>query len=253
MAAPDWAPRQSDVEEQHAGNGGVNGSAADTPQEYIDLDDPRLTSEKIDVNLEGSVYKMPAPPPDGRYRVKLKLARPRRDNKEVDYYAAQWGKEQQLVIVTGIEATVMDPTGKYDGVKAFDRTVSTYTQARSAGASKATEILALLRRPDGTPWLKSGQSYAKREIIDTLLKALAGEPEIGMQSCWSWSCQQCGEEAEKAGERRPRDVRGMRHFPQIAQNGKLVHDPEMACKNGHGTSRARFDIEFFFPLAELKA
>src|SRR5215469_8693180 len=176
MAATQFGAPMDDPQEQHAGNGGVNGSAADTPQEYIDLDDPRLTSEKIDVNLEGSVYKMPAPPPDGRYRVKLKLARPKRDNKEVDCYAAQWGKEQQLVIVTGIEATVMDPSGKYDGVKAFDRTVSTYTQARSAGASKATEILALLRRPDGTPWLKSGQTYAKREIIDTLLKAVAGEP-----------------------------------------------------------------------------
>src|SRR2546430_14406481 len=72
-----------------------NGSAApgqpvpsDAPQELIDENDPRLISETLDANLEADAYAQPIPPPDGKYRAKLKLEGVKAEGGEVKPYAA---------------------------------------------------------------------------------------------------------------------------------------------------------------------
>src|SRR5271154_2691239 len=53
---------------------GGNGGDARAPVDTIDENDPRLTSEDLNVNLEANAYALPAPPPaGGRYGAKLKL------------------------------------------------------------------------------------------------------------------------------------------------------------------------------------
>src|SRR5271154_3080318 len=97
--------------------------AAGQAQEVIDINDPIFTSENIDVNPEVDAYAFPPPPPDGRYRSKIKLLQSKDATGQlVDYLPKKWGTNPpQLVLVTGIEASIIDPTGKYEGVRVFDR------------------------------------------------------------------------------------------------------------------------------------
>src|SRR5258708_5117176 len=117
------APQQSGEvprEGESPVNGGTQQSAlpSEAPQDLIDPNDPRLTSEELNVNVGADAYAQPAPPPDARYRAKLKHLRPKDDRQqEVDYLAKKWGtKVPQLVYVTGLEASIIDPSGKYDGL-----------------------------------------------------------------------------------------------------------------------------------------
>src|ERR1700677_5072396 len=93
------------------------------PSEVLDPNDPVFTSENIDVNPDVDAYAFPPPPPDGKYRAKLKLVQHKNaDGSLVDWYAATWGQNPPTkVLVTGVEASIIDPSGKFDGVKVYDR------------------------------------------------------------------------------------------------------------------------------------
>ena len=223
--------------------------AQEAPQEVIDPNDPRLTSEILEANLEADAYSFPPPPPDGKYRAKLKLVQQENSNKEkVDFISAIWGKNKQAVLVAQIEASIIDANGKYDGIKVYDRNVSTFLSRD--GATKISTILARLRQPSGEPWVKPGQRLTSRAFMDIFIKALAGEPEIGMETQWEWNCQKCGEEAKASKQSYPRPITGMHKFPQV--QGK--YSPELLCQvnKGHGYSRARATIARFLHLSELK-
>lgn len=210
------------------------------PQEVIDPNDPRLVSEPIEMNLEGDAYAQPVPPPDGKYRAKLKLAGPKDAAGQVqDYKIALWGTPKQPVYVTGIEASIIDPNGKFDGIKVFDFNVSTFRGRDQA--SKVATILALLRRPDGQPWVTKGESLNQKGWIDRFVQALAGEPEAKIETQWEYSCEDCGKLAKATSTPYPKSVRGMQRFNQVLKNGRTEYDPEMKCQvNGaHGYTRAR--------------
>jgi hypothetical protein len=243
------------IDPQQATNGVAHPS--DAPQdvaEAIDPNDPRLTSEALDVNAEGDAYAQPAPPPDAKYRAKLTLEQvpaAKGSNDKVDFAPMQSKKSPvQVYFATGIKAVIMDSTGKFDGIPLYDRWVGTFIGRD--GSTKVSTILARLKRPDGTPWIEKGKKYNHREWIELLVKALAGEPEIGVETAWEWSCQGCGEEAKKAGKDYPKSIIGMQKFPYDAQQRK--HIPEMKCQVNplHGYSRARATIARFLSLSELK-
>jgi hypothetical protein len=224
-------------------------NGAGTPQNVIDLNDPRLTSEILEANLEADAYAFPPPPPDAKYRAKLKLVQQENSNKEkMDYLPAVWGQKEQAVLVASIEASIIDPTGKYDGIKVYDRNVSTFLGRD--GGTKVSTILARLKQPSGDPWVPLNARWTQAQWMQTLVKALAGEPEIGLETIWEWSCQKCGEEAKARKERYPRSVTGMHKFPQL----KGQYQPEMKCSANaaHGYSRARATIGRFLHLSELK-
>lgn len=241
----------------------VNGAAGapqpgdEAPQNLLDPNDPRLVSENLVVNQDADAYAQPAPPPDGKYRVKLKLMRKKVGNDEVDYIAALWGKAPgQAVYVTGVEASIIDPSGKYDGLKAYDFNVSTFV-GRDA-STKVTTIIGKLRKPDGSPWAAPRTELTRKGWMDLLVKALAGEPEAGIESQWEYSCQDCGKAAKASGQAYPRSVNGMHKFPPEPDATKRragqQFSPEMKCAlvPSHGYGRARISIARFLSLDELK-
>ena len=233
-----------------AGAGAPNG---DIPQNTMDVNDPVFTSEQLDVNLEGNAYERPAPPPDARYRAKLRHA-PGKDSQghTVDFLPGRWGKNQQAVLYTGVRADIIDHSGKYDGIGVFDQSVSTFLQRD--GSHKIQTILRNIAKPDGSPYLSPGLRLTTRGWMDLLLQALKTEPEIGIETAWGWSCQACGEEAEKKGDRRPREMLGMAKFPQVKNAaGKFEYSPDVQCSanKAHGWSRAQVRIVAFLPLGAL--
>ena len=147
-------------DEQRKPNG--QASPSDAPQDTLDPNDPRLVSEDLAANPDADAYAQPAPPPDRLYRVKLKLV-PKDDGRggKADFLPKLWGKPPgQAVLVAGIEASIIDPSGKYDGLKAYDFNVSTFIGRDSA--TKVTTIVSKLRKPDGKPWTSAGQRMSPR-------------------------------------------------------------------------------------------
>jgi hypothetical protein len=242
-----------------AGAAGAGATPSDAEQNLLDPNDPRLVSEELNVNPEADAYAQPAPPPDGDYRVKLKLIRPK-DSKgqEMDYLPKLWGKAPgQAVFVTGIEASIIDPRHpEYDGLKAFDFNMSTFVGRDSS--TKVSTLLGKLRRPDGKPWTDKHTRGNAKVWMDMLVRALAGEPEVGATTVWEWSCADCGKEAKAKGSAYPKAVLGMHKFPAEQDQKKRaagqLYSAEMKCPiaPAHGYSRARISIARFLSLEELK-
>lgn len=249
-----------DPNEANAQDSKPNGAAhpSDDVQNLLDPNDPRLVSEDLKANPDADAWAQPAPPPDGKYRVKLKLARKEDSHQQdVDYIAALWGKSPgQAVFVAGVEASIIDPSGKYDGLKAYDFNVSTFVGRDSA--TKATTLVGKLRKADGSPWATAHTQLPPKGWMELLVKALAAEPEVGIETQWEYSCQACGEAAKKAGEKYPRSVMGMHKFPEERDAAKRragqLYSPEMKCPAvaAHGYGRARIAIARFLSLDELK-
>jgi len=242
-------------EEQHKPNGSA--APSDEPQNLLDPNDPRLVSEDLNVNADADAYAQPAPPPDGDYRVKLKLAQKEVNGQKQDYVPALWGKAPgQAVFVLGVEAQIIDPTGKYDGLKAYDYNVSTFVGRDSA--TKVTTVLGKLRQPNGSPWFTKGQRMSPKAWTELLVRALTGEPEAGITTAWEYSCQDCGKAAKAKGEAYPRSILGMHKFPEERDKGKRsagqLYSPEIKCAlvPSHGYGRARITIARFLSLDELK-
>jgi hypothetical protein len=230
---------------------GASSTPDEAPQELLDPNDPALTSETLDVNTEGDAYAVPVPPPDRLWRARLKVMKPKDDKNQEFDYLPKVHKSGQKYFATGMEATIVDPSGRFDGLKAYDQWVGTF-MGRD-GATKAATILGKLRKPDGTPWATSGTKLSHKGWIELLVKALAGEPEAGIESQWEWSCSECGKAAKAAGTVYPRSVTGMHKFSP-SRKVKGEYDPEMKCQMvpGHGYSRARVRIANVVALADLK-
>jgi hypothetical protein len=250
------APMEPEDQQQQKVNGAAQPS--ESPQDLLDPNDPRLISEELNVNPEADAYAQPAPPPDGDYRAKLKLVRPKdAQGQEVDYLPKLWGKAPgQAVFVTGLEASIIDPSGRYDGLKAFDFNVSTFIGRDNA--TKVGTILNKLRRPDGKPWTDKNTRGNAKFWMDLLVKALAGEPECGITTAWEWSCADCSKDAKARGVAYPKSLLGMHRFPAEADPKKRaagqLYSPEVKCQlvASHGYSRGRITIAKFLSLEELK-
>lgn len=253
-ATPAFGAPMEDGEERNA----AGAVPSDAPQDLLDPNDPRLVSEDLNANPDADAYAQPAPPPDARYRVKLKLAQKEANGQKQDYVAALWGKKgtPQAIFVTGIEASIIDPSGKYDGLKAYDYNVSTFVGRDNA--TKVTTIVGKLRKPDGTPWAPAHTKMSAKAWMELLVRALAGEPELGIETQWEYSCQACGEEAKKKGEAYPRSITGMHKFPpeqdraKIAAGQKFSAEMKCAANAAHGYGRARISIARFLSLDEMK-
>jgi|SRR5215831_1009547 len=253
MATPSFGQPVYD-DEQHAQSTGANGAAHpdETPVEVLDPNDPALTSEVIDVNQDADAYAQPQPPPDKIWRARLKIMKPKVDGKEVEAgYIPKSHKSGQKYYATGIEATLVDGTGKFDGSKAFDSWVGTFIG--KDGGTKISTILSKLKKADGKPWVEPGARLSHKDWMDVFQKALAGEPEVAIETQWEWSCQGCGEEAKKNGKDYPRSITGMYKFG-ASRKERGAFDPEMKClvNPAHGYSRARVRIASVMSLAEAK-
>jgi len=225
----------------------------------IDLDDPLLTSEKL-TNTEGNAYATPAPPPSGKYVVKVKLEGVKSDGGKaalklwpdkvagevVPYlpktHTNKSGQVDQIYYCTGISVSIIDPKfPQFEGLQAYDSWVGTFADRN--GVTKAETWLSRMKRPDGAPWIAKGERVKQGEVMDRLVKALAGEPSVIVELDWEWSCQGCGEAAKARHEKYPNSIVGMNKFPADPKvRGAYLN--EMACKINvaHGYSKARLKI-----------
>lgn len=248
------APIQEAIEEQ-ATQAAPNGSAADAPSEIIDMNDPRLTSEKLDVDVEKDAYASFPVLPDGKYRAKLKAEKIKVNDKESRDWYAKTDKDGKLYCYCLVSASIIDPSGKYDGIVVYPRFGGTVdTRVRKDSSSQVVTLLHMLKQPSGEPWAKAGAKMYPKEWAELLVKALAGEPEAGVETTWEWSCEGCGKQAKDKGTDYPKSVLGMHNFPPDARSKTGEKLPEMKCQvnPAHGSSRARAKVSRFLPLGEVK-
>lgn len=260
-----WAPTAGGAPAGTAGEAPVNGAAGqpvpgNEVQELIDENDPRLVSEALDANLDADAYAQPAPPPDGKYRAKIKLEGVKQEGTdEKKPYGTGSNKTTKVpYFKTQVSLSIIDPSGKYDGIvvyPAFGGGVN--TDRRRDGSTQVTTLLMRLKKPDGTPWATSGTKMDQKSWIQLLVQALAGEPEVGIETMWEGSCMKCGEELKPQGKYAVR-VQGMHHFPpeQDAAKRKAgqLFSPEHKCgvNAAHGYFKARAIVSRFLHLHELK-
>lgn len=233
--------------EQQAGQqAAADASASPTTTEpEIDINDPRLVSENIEIDPAGDAYAMPPVLPDGKWRAKL-VAKEVGKAPNQKKFAPKLDRDQRPYLYTALEADVIDHSGKFDGIKVPDYFVS--TQVRRDGSSAAATVLARLGKP-------ANRTTTHGALMNDLLQALAGEPELTIETEWESSCGKCDELATAKNERKPRSMRGMHNFPQQKNaQGKLEYVPRIKCplNASHGEMFARPRITHYHALDASK-
>ena len=244
-AAAPWAPQQSDpgpTDEPQA--------ALTAPAVEVDPNDPRLTSESMETDATVDAYAVPPPLPDGKWRVKLRLADIKNPQGQVQpehflLTVATWRNPPAPFFCVNVESEVIDLTGRYDGVKLTDYWVKTLVDERKAGASA---LATVVRKSGGVVPLGSNQLQVK----DIALKHLAGDPECLVETQWVVRCQACEQKADKSGEKKPKPyLRGMHRFPPKS-HPHVKFDAEVKCTACGGLNRAMPQIVQYFTLSEAK-
>jgi hypothetical protein len=242
--ANDFAPTTTTFEptsDDAATNAALNESA-----EGIDLNDPRFASEDIGVNPEGDAFAAPPPPPDAEYRAKLKLLDVEYKGNKMQY--APWASADgsKVAFFSKLEATIQDPSGKYDNLKVFDSWFSTLLNRDGS-----TKVSTLLTRLGKTVPARASHKL----LMDELVKALASEPDIIISTQWEASCQACSEAFKNGGKQgvKPagaKGVRGMSKFP-LKPGSVTEHVPEIVCPTDshHGVMVAQARIAGFKKLS----
>lgn len=213
--------------------------------ETVDLNDPRLTSEALDDNTAANAYDVPPPAPDGKWRAKLKhqdIKDPKGNMVQFFPWSHPNVENGRPSLVTNVEATILDNSGKFDGTRVTDQWVKTLIDKRH-GTSKISTIAT-------KAGAKMPAKTTDKQRMEILLQTLAGEPEVIIETAWEVSCQNCQETAKKKGEKSPRPfLQGMHRFPQTKP---AVFDPIAQCPNCKGTSRAQVRIANYFSVTETK-
>lgn len=218
--------------------------AGDSPQEILDENDPRLTSESLDDRTEADAFAPPPPLPDGKWRARLSQLDLDHDGKKVRHYQRMlgWFKPPTPSYIFGVLAKVSDLSGKFDGVELKNSFVKTAIDPRS-GTSDASTIITKA----------GGKLPARTTQADRLAlaeKLLAGEPEAIVETAWEVSCADCDEAAKKDGTRKQGTfLRGSHRFP--VRNGQP--DPEVACPKCGKLLRGRPVIQRFYAIGEVQA
>jgi hypothetical protein len=231
--------------------GGANGTAASNGQidpgsiPVLNLDDPNLLNQEMDTHADVDPYAAPPPLPDGRWLVKVK----QRDVKGADGQPARYkvatDKSGQAYAFTALDATVINPSGKWDGISLTDYFVSTRADSRKGGAIPLAWILAQLK-------VQLPARITARTLLDEFFKATAGEPKLEVDTVWEGSPDQADQERfESAGERLPR-VLGQHRFPQTSK-GEAIPDMDVDTKLGKVHLHARPRINGYFAVGSGKA
>lgn len=235
------------LEDENAGgaNAAGNGPSLDNAAPVLNLDDPNLLMAELDSNQDQNPYLQPPPLPDGRWLVKIK----QRDVKDAQGQPARYKvgqtKDGQVYAFTALDATVVDASGKYDGINLTDYFVSTRPDPRKGNAIPLSWILGCLK-------VQLPAKINVRALLDEFFKATASEPMLEIDTVWEGSLDQADQERfEQAGERQPR-VLGQHRFPQSAK-GEPIPDMDVDTKLGKVHLRARPRINGYYPVGSAKA
>lgn len=264
-AAPSSNPfgAQSQPTAPNATNGAYN-PQTEQPQQMIDPNDPRLFEEQ-NLDPHGDAYAQQPLPTEGKWKAKLKLIGV--DDKDKyqggDFRLANTKKDHLPYFSTGIACTILDPSGKYDGVTVypeFGGEVGTLVTGKMTASKISTIVQKLGNGPDGRPWYPQGRMNQLSWMKYFVEKVLPSEPSIGIEVQWEGSCPACGtaaSDAIKAGQnvQYPARVTGMRSFPaeQDPEKRKAgqAFSPNLQCRV-HGTYRGRAVVVNFLRLDEVK-
>jgi hypothetical protein len=207
----------------------------------IDLDDPELLAFEFETNSGVDAYEMPPPVDDGKYRVKLKQI----DVKDAKGNVVRWAvkkkegtNEGRPYAYTAIEAQILQPGGKFDGLKVRDSFISTMKNKRNGGVPVVTILDAL--------GVKVPQKANAKELMELLLKTLAGEPELVIETAWEGQVSQEETELYKAKGLYPPTVRGQHRFPEVS--GVRQVETEIQGTLGKHNVRAQSRIIRYFKL-----
>jgi hypothetical protein len=238
-------------DEEHKANGGAAASGnAPAEAEYIDPNDPALTSEALDDDATADAYKIPPPAPDGFWRAKLKAV-PIKDAKGAMVPYRTWRHENmndgKPMFVANVEAALIDLSGKYDGTRIMEQWVKSNIDRRK----NTSQMTTITVKAGGTA---AASPSTDKSRLDALLKTLAGEPETVIETFWEASCMKCGEAADKKGEKRPAPfLRGMHRFPQArTAAGGMEADASVSCPVCKSTCRAQVRIGGFHDVKTQK-
>lgn len=206
----------------------------------IDLNDPNLLSAELTTNSDVNAYDAPPPVPDSRYKVKIKQIDVKGPNGEMMQYNVKPGKDGKPPYgYTALEATIIDPSGKYDGIKVWDRFVSTQ-QARNGGIP-IVRILSCLG-------VKLPAATTAKQLLDLFFKAVASEPMLEVETIWEGGLDEADrEQFQQSNTKQPR-VLGMNRFPEDGRGGRV---PEMDIDTALGKKhvRAQVRINNYYPLS----
>jgi len=212
----------------------------------IDPNDPALTSESLTDNTEKDAFVAPPPAPDGKWNAKLRLVDIKdRDGSMKPFIIASFPAMNQgkPFYAVNIEASIIDHTGSYDGTK-----LTEYWIKSNIDRSGTSQMTTITKVAGGTPVAQGSQ----QDRLAALQKALAGEPQVVVETSWEAQCQTCQQAAEKRGDKAPKPfLRGMHRFPPTKVAGVYQHEAQ--CPVCRSVCRAQVRIAQFFKVGEVKA
>lgn len=231
--------------EQVAGAGTTAEEARPAP---VDPNDPALMSEQLEVDVNADAYAVPPPPPDGKWRAKLKqvdISDPATgQNAPARHIVFRHEKmnEGKPFYAINIEASLLDVTGKNDGVKANEYWVKSAIDRRK----NIDQMTTITKAVQGNVVAKGSAT----DRLNAIEKALAGEPTCIIETFWEASCQSCQDAAKKRGDKAPKPfLVGQQRFPQPKVG---THDPVVQCPNCKSVCRAQVRIGGFFSEKDVK-
>lgn len=220
--------------------GATNGA---TEQVVIDPNDPALTSESLDMNLDANAYDVPPPPPDGTWLARLKQVDIEdAQKKKVKHRTAMatWLNPPKPFFCINLETSLIDQTGKNDGVQMTEYWVKTLVANRSKVSPLASIGVALGQRD------KLAQARTQADVLVVVEGALASEPQVVVQTQWEATCRSCEESAKKKGGKKPGVfLYEERNFPADGHGG---HNPQVKCPACGGTVRAQARVKNYLPV-----
>ena len=226
-----------------ASNGQGGGDLSNVP--VLNLDDPNLLMAEIESNQDANPYAVPPPLPDGRWLVKIKQRDVKDQQGQPARYKVDQTRDGRVYAFTALDATVIDPSGKWDGINLSDYFVSTLPNARKGNAIPLSWILGCLK-------VQLPAKINAKTLLDEFFKATASEPQLEIDTVWEGSLDQADQERfEQAGERTPR-VLGQHRFPQNAK-GESLPDMDVDTKLGKVHLHARPRINGYYPVGSAKA
>lgn len=207
----------------------------------IDLDDPELLAFEFETNSGVDAYEMPPPVDDGKYRVKLKQI----DVKDAKSNVVRWAVKKKEgtndgkpYAYTAIEAQILQPGGKFDGLKVRDNFISTMKNKRNGGVPVVTILDALN--------VKVPSKANAKELMELFIKTLAGEPELVIETAWEGQVSQEESDLYKAKGLYAPTVRGQHRFPEVS--GVRQVETEVQGTLGKHNVRAQSRIIRYFKL-----
>lgn len=207
----------------------------------IDLDDPELLAFEFETNSGVDAYELPPPVDDGKYRVKLKQI----DVKDAKSNVVRWAVKKKEgtndgkpYAYTAIEAQILQPGGKFDGLKVRDNFISTMKNKRNGGVPVVTILDALN--------VKVPSKANAKELMELFIKTLAGEPELVIETAWEGQVSQEESDVYKAKGLYAPTVRGQHRFPEVS--GVRQVETEVQGSLGKHNVRAQSRIIRYFKL-----